>query len=109
MASKVLKAHITIDEFQTSVMDKHQLEDYVQRNLFAQMTTSVIDEITIEKDPNPNIDGTTYTGTLHIGASTVSGYNGAFTIVEETELRVLEFTKNGKVTRVELQQYTNDG
>jgi hypothetical protein len=112
VASKVLKVHITVDEFQTSIMDKHQLQDYVQRNLFAQMTSNIINEMTIEKDPNPNIGISTYTGTLHIGASTtstISGYNGVASTFQETELRVVEFTKKGKVTKVELQQYTHDG
>ena len=113
MASKVLKARISIDEFQTSVMDKHQLQDYVERNLFAQMSSNIIDEMTIEKDSNPNIGISTYTGTLNVGAngtygaSTISGVNGPiYSTTRKLDLRVVEFTKNGKVTKVELQHYT---
>lgn len=109
MASKVLKARVTVDEFQTSIMNKNELEDHVRRNLFAAMTSNIMDEMTIEKDANPNIGITTYTGTLHVGASTVTGYNGVSKSPEETELRVVEFTKNGKITKVELQQYTQYG
>lgn len=112
MASKVLKAQVTIDEFQTSIMDKHQLKDFVERNIFAQMSDTVMNEIAIEKSANPNIGTNTYTGTLHVGASTISGYNGTMRDSPNTpnnELRVIEYTKNGKVTKVELQMRTNDG
>lgn len=109
MASKVLKAQLTIDEFHTSIMDSSQLEDHVKRNLFAQMSTAVMNEIGIEKNSNPHIGTNTYTGTLHVGASTISGYNGTAKASTNTDLRVIEYTKNGKVTKVELQMYTHDG
>jgi hypothetical protein len=111
VASKVLKARVTVDEFQSSIMDKDQLQDYVQRNIFAQMTSNIMNEMTVEKDANPNMGINTYTGTLHIGANTISAsaYNSVSSTVKEPELRVVEFTKKGKVTKVELQQYTHDG
>lgn len=111
MASKVLRAQITVDEFQTSVMDTHQLEDYVKRNLCAQMTGAIISEMAITKIGNPHVGTNTYTGSLTIGANTISGFNGttASVIERAEELRVVEFTKNGKVTRVELQRKTEHG
>lgn len=113
VASKVLKAQITIDDFQTSIMDSHQLKEFVERNLFAHMTDSIMKEITIENVGNPNTGVTTYTGTLNVGAngtygaSTISGVNGPiYSTTRKLDLRVVEFTKNGKVTKVELQHYT---
>jgi hypothetical protein len=108
VVSKVLKAQLTVDEFQTSVMDSHQLQELVERRLFAEMTDSIIKEMTIENIGNPNIGMTTYTGTLNVGANTIT------TIRTEPELnlrdlRVVEFTKKGKVTKVELQYYTEGG
>lgn len=94
-----------------SVMDTHELEDHIKRNLFAQMTAGIIDEMTIARVPNPNIGTNTYTGSLTIGANTISGFNGTSSSVIERveELRVVEFTKNGKVARVELQRKTEHG
>lgn len=109
MASKVLKAQVTIDEFHTSIMDSSQLQEHIKRNLFAQVSTAIINEMQIEKIANPNVGTNTYTGTLHVGASTITGYNGTTRTSPNPELRVIEYTKNGKVTRVELQMYTNDG
>ena len=111
MASKTLKAQITIDEFHASVMDAHELQDHIKRNLFAQMTAGIIDEMTIAKVPNPIIGASTYTGSLTIGANTISGFNGTSSsaIAHVEELRVVEFTKNGKVARVELQRKTEHG
>jgi hypothetical protein len=108
VASKVLKARISIDEFQTTVMDKHQLQDYIERNLFAQMSSNIIDEMTIEKDSNPNVGTSTYTGTLHVGANSLTGssYHSTIRNIETPlNLRVVEFTKKNKVTKVELQYY----
>lgn len=111
MASKVISAQITLDEFQTSVLDAHQLEDYIKRNLFAQMTSGIIDEMTITKTGNPHIATNTYTGSLTVSPNTVSGFNGTSpSLIERVEeLRVVEFTKNNKVTRVELQRKTENG
>ena len=113
MASKVLKAQLTIDDYQTAVLDSHQLQELVERRLFAEMTDSIIKEMTIENIGNPNTGISTYTGTLHVGtnntygASTISGVNGSiYSTTRKLDLRVVEFTKNGKVTKVELQHYT---
>jgi hypothetical protein len=108
VASKVLKAQLTVDDYQTAVLDSHQLQELVERRLFAEMTDSIIKEMTIENIGNPNTGISTYTGTLHVGANSIS------TIRTEPELnlrdlRVVEFTKRGKVTKVELQYYTEGG
>jgi hypothetical protein len=104
VASKVLKSQFTIDDYQTAVMDKQYLEEHITRNLIHQMQPELINEMTIINVGNPNIGMTTYTGTLNVGADTIS------TIRTEPELnlrdlRVVEFTKKGKVTKVELQYY----
>lgn len=122
MANKVLKAQVTIDEFQASIMDSDQLKDYVKRNLFAIMTDSIMNEMTIKNTKSPTADTSTFTGTLEIGSgyggtvtavsnsSIGSSYNGTHAIARQPdELRVVEFTKNGKVTKVELQARTSDG
>lgn len=111
MASKVLKTQLTVDDFQTSIMDSHQLKEFVERNLFAHMTDSIMKEMTIENVGNPNTGVTTYTGTLNVGASTINGSSYSTTLRDEPQLnlRVVEFTKKGKVTKVELQHYAEGG
>ena len=113
MASKILKSQLTIDEYQTLVMDNQYLKDHVSHNLLHQMYPELLKEMTIENMGNTNTGTNTYIGTLTVGASTISGYNATSAIsgygATETELRVVEFTKNGKVTKVELQRYTEDG
>jgi hypothetical protein len=107
VASKVLKTQLTVDDFQTSIMDSHQLKEFVERNLFAHMTDSIMKEMTIENVGNPNTGVTTYTGTLNVGASTINGSSYSTTVRDQPRLnlRVVEFTKNGKVTKVELQHH----
>lgn len=122
MANKVLKAQITIDDFQTSIMDSDQLKEHVQRNLFAIMSDSIMNEMIVENTKSPTTDTSTFIGTLEIGSghsgtvtaignsSIGSSYNGTHAIARQPdELRVVEFTKNGKVTKVELQARTSDG
>ena len=88
-------------------MDSHQLKEFVERNLFAHMTDSIMKEMTIENVGNPNTGVTTYTGTLNVGASTINGSSYSTTVRDQPRLnlRVVEFTKNGKVTKVELQHH----
>jgi hypothetical protein len=117
VASKVLRAQITIDDYQTSVMDKVYLKEYVINTLLDQMRTPLQNEMIIQNVGNPNIGTSTYTGTLHVGSGTSgtiigSGYNTAIAgAISENPLtlRVVEFTKKGKVTRVELQYYVESG
>ena len=75
------------------------------------MTSGIIDEMTITKTGNPHIGTNTYTGSLTVSPNTISGFNGtsANVIERAEELRVVEFTKNGKVARVELQRKTQNG
>lgn len=113
--SKILRSQLTIDDHQAMVMDKQYLKDYVTDRLLHEMRPALLNEMLIKNIGNPNTGTNTYTGTLTVGASTISGYNynsaitNSSSTIPESELRVVEFTKNGKVTKVELQRYTEDG
>lgn len=109
MASKLLKAQLIVDEYRTAVMDTQYLKDYVADQLLRDMYPELLKEMTIENITNLNSGITTYTGSLNVGASTITNTYSNYDIASVMELRVVEFTKNGKVTKVELQRYTEDG
>lgn len=109
VASKLLKAQLIVDEYRTAVMDTQYLKDYVADQLLRDMYPELLKEMTIENITNLNSGITTYTGSLNVGASTITNTYSNYDIASVMELRVVEFTKNGKVTKVELQRYTEDG
>lgn len=125
----MIRAAIKIDSMMIHTMTQDMLQDYVLSSLGRYISQQVTNNMTIDKQYDPITDETTYVGTLNvlprttnnytlataaIGTSTISGFNGTSAVnrssVQEI-FRVVEYTKNGKVTRVELQKYddeTND-
>lgn len=117
----MIKAAIEISSYVTIHMKQDELQDYVLSSLSREISKEISKNMTVNKTHNPTTDSITYTGTLAtVGANTVtvSGFNGTTgpnisgaTIstspnnYSQINLRVVEYTKNGKVTRVELQKY----
>ena len=113
-----------IDSYRFNGLKEDEIKDYVHRELRSQMSNEIMKHVDIASHRCPTTDSVTYTAALPINNSTITngvlvgasvGYNGTFTnnrisgiISKEPELRVMEFTKNGKVTRVELQYYDGD-
>ena len=112
-------------------MTQDMLKDYVLSSLQKHIAGELAKKMTITKTYDSMTDDTTYTGTLTmplthttsnnltvgaVGASTVvstmSGFNGTVSATRSSSvqeiLRVVEYTKNGKVTRVELQKYDEE-
>ena len=124
----MIKAAITISASMQHTMTQDMLKDYVLSSLEKYITQQISKQMTITKQYDSMTDTTTYTGTytvpvtqtqtnsnnLTVSTSTVSGFNGTSTIVGTSRvgvqeiLRVVEYTKNGKVTRVELQKYDEE-
>ena len=107
-----LCAQVTIDRYRLQHED--YVEDYVRAKLSDMITQEVMKNMTIASIANMHEDSVTYTGTLT--ASTVTapyGISNSNTISAATmssgysqiNMRVVEYTKGGKVTRVELQKY----
>ena len=107
-----LCAQVTIDRYRLQHED--YVKDYVLAKLSSIITQEVIKNMTITSIANMHEDSVTYTGTLT--ASTVTapyGISNSNTISAATmssgysqiNMRVVEYTKGGKVTRVELQKY----
>lgn len=122
MANKLVAA-VTVDNAMLVRMDDDQIKDYVHNELRNIISNEVMKHADITTSKNLYDDTNTFTATLPITHSTASsvivgtsaGYNGTFTnnhvsgiITKQPELRVMEYTKNGKVTRVELQYYNGD-
>ena len=69
--------------------------------------------MTIDKTQDVLTGTITYTGSVHTSSNTISVSptynatvsNGTTSPYVQINLRVVEYTKNGKVTRVELQKY----
>jgi hypothetical protein len=119
----MIKASVTVDSYRLYGLKEDEIEDYVRRELRSQMSNEIMKHVDVTSQHCRNTDSVTYTATLPISNTVTSGvivgssagYNGTFTnnrisgiISKEPELRVMEFTKNGKVTRVELQYYDGD-
>lgn len=99
----MLKAQVEVHSFEALVRPQHELEDYVRKNLAYQFVDHLAKKMNITSQHNPMTDTTTYTSSI-----TASHFSDA-TIEKGEELRVVEFTKNGKVARVELQRKTQNG
>jgi hypothetical protein len=121
----MIKAAVTINSHMLHTSEPEDIEDYVHRELRTQIANEIMKTVDIDITTTKNAldDTITYSASLPITHSTASsvivgssvGYNGTFTnnhvsgiITKQPELRVMEYTKNGKVTRVELQYYDGD-
>ena len=122
----MIKASIKISASMQHTMTQDMVKDYVLSSLQKYIAGEVAKSMTITKIYDAMNDDTTYTGTytvpithtssnnLTVSGSTISGFNGTSTIVSTSRnsvqeiLRVVEYTKNGKVTRVELQKYDEE-
>lgn len=100
----VLKASVEVSSFEAAIMPQHELEQLIKRKLAAQYTEHIMKNMNLTTQRNVITDTTTYTSSL-----VTSSFNGTSSVEKVEELRVVEFTKNGKVTRVELQRKTEHG
>ena len=114
----MIKASIEIPSYLNHQMAHDELKDYVMSQLVNQLVSyfskNISKNMTVSKAYDSTTDSSIYTGTVtlnslttsSISASTISGYNGTTSpSYSQINLRVVEYTKNGKVTRVELQKY----
>ena len=116
-----LCARKVVDASMIATMDKDDIKDFVFSSLCREISSEVAKQMTIDEVRDLMNDTITYTGTVTVGQgasgsvytspSTISGFNGTSSAsprihnnVQEI-LRVVEYTKNGKVTRVELQTF----
>ena len=111
----MIKAAIQIPSHMTLHMKQDELQDYVLSSLANHISHEISKKMTVDKQYDPMTDTITYTGSITTGQNTitVSGFNGVSGATvssspnnySQINLRVVEYTKNGKVTRVELQKY----
>lgn len=102
----MLRAQITIaDSMQFRTED--DLKEYVLDKLAQEFYTFARNNMSIANATNTNSHTNTYTGTLVTSSNTtfgtVAGSNGTSSNYTVPRLRVVEYTKQGKVSRVELQ------
>lgn len=106
--SDQLKASIDIRPHELMSMPDHELDILVKRKLAEQFRETLMQKIDknmkVTSQYNPLTDTTSYTGSF-----TASSFNGTSYVEKAEDLRVVEFTKNGKVARVELQRKTEHG
>jgi hypothetical protein len=118
-----LSAAITISNMMSLHMDQDELKSYVLNSLSNEISKEVIKHMDVEEQKDIVTDTTNYTGTLTItptngvGISSISTTGNAYIVnttpntyssYSQINLRVVEYTKNGKVTRVELQKYDDE-
>lgn len=121
-----LVAAVTISNHKMVQMKEDEIKDFVMNSLAHEISTEVAKHMEIEETKHPYNDTTRYSGTittspslqghLTIGPSsigngsiyTTSG-SSSYKDYSQINLRVVEYTKNGKVTRVELQKYDEHG
>lgn len=120
-ASKVAVASVTVDSDMLMHMSDGDIKDYVYETLRSQLSNHMVKDIeknmTIEESKNLYNNTTTYTGvvdaskvynnTLTVSANGISGssISQVLTSPVQQNLRVVEYTKGGKTSRVELQFY----
>ena len=97
MANDILKAQVEVNSFETMSIPQDELERLIKLKLAEQFKEYVTKSMDITKQYNPQSDSTTYVATINDNLDKIE------------ELRVVEFTKNGKVTRVELQRKSSHG
>ena len=109
----MIKAAITLTHEASLHMDQDELQDYVLSSLANSISKEVTKVMTIDKTQDVLTGTITYTGSVHTSSNTISVSptynatvsNGTTSPYVQINLRVVEYTKNGKVTRVELQKY----
>lgn len=105
-----LAAQVTIDRYRLDRLNDDETEKYVTALLSDIITKEVLKNMAIASHTHAYGDSTTYTGTITATNpntySTIapSSYNSTPSY-SQIAMRVVEYTKNGKVTRVELQRY----
>lgn len=117
-----LQAHVIVDDYMAVNMQQDYLKNYVLRNLESVISKEVVKHMTITQQKDPINAQTLYTGSLTVSnsnpyiatTSTTPSYTITTTSTNpnayydvQLNLRVVEYTKGGKVTRVELQ-YLDD-
>lgn len=121
-----LVAAVTISNHKMVQMKDYEIKDFVMNSLAHEISTEVAKHMEIEETKDVYNDTTRYSGTittstplqghLTIGPSsivngsiyTTSG-SSSYKDYSQINLRVVEYIKNGKVTRVELQKYDEHG
>lgn len=116
----MIKAAIDISSCMATQMTPDELEDYVRSSLASYVAKELSKTMAITHTPNPITDTHTYTTSIPIthttsNSLTMSGFNGTVGTIAggspitkssvQENLRVVEYHKNGKVSRVELQFY----
>lgn len=106
----MIKAAITLTHEASLHMDQDELKNYVLYSLAKNISREVTKIMTIDKSEDILSGTITYTGSVHtspnnVTISTMAGSNETASAYSQINLRVVEYTKNGKVTRVELQKY----
>lgn len=106
----MIKAAITLTHEASLHMDQDELKNYVLYSLAKNISREVTKIMTIDKSEDILSGTITYTGSVHtspntVTISTMAGSNGTASAYSQINLRVVEYTKAGKVTRVELQRY----
>jgi hypothetical protein len=103
----MIKTHIEIHDYRAITMHLDQLQDYVERALERKISEEVRKHMTIAKTRSTYDDTTIYTGTYNVTSSTLPAgiVHSSSLMSVQKNLRVIEYTKNDKVTRVELQAF----
>jgi hypothetical protein len=116
-----LVAQVSIDRYRLHGLDPNDTKEYVTSKLADLIKQEILKHLTISSTVDPINDVTNYTGTMTIssngnlglgtttiGTNAISGANytaNRSNVYSQINMRVVEYTKNGKVTRVELQKY----
>lgn len=117
-----LAATIAISNLMSLSMDEDELKSFVLNSLSNEISKEVIKHMDLTEQKDIVTDTTRYTGTLTVTptavavtgmSTTANGYvintsPNTYSSYSHINLRVVEYTKNGKVTRVELQKYDED-
>lgn len=103
----MIRASIEIDDYHALSLRSDELKEYVEHKLSHLIAEEVRNKMSISKAVNISTNSTTYVASLIMPATTgtVSITPYTPTTCVQNNLRVIEYTKNGKVSRVELQQY----
>ena len=118
-----LVAAVTVNRSMIMQMEKDEIEDYVLNSIAREISNEVIKHMEIEETTDPINDTTRYSGTITLGAnhshpmySTITSNAATISsgsnmmIKKNEEFRVAEYvSKNGNITRVELQRLQEDG
>lgn len=119
-----LLAHVKIDGYSLHGLSSKDIEAYVTAQLTSIISKEVTKNMTISSIKDVYDDSITYIGTITGSSNTyTSGTSGVYTSTNsinsiassssnrnysQINMRVVEYTKNGKVTRVELQKHDED-